>query len=186
VIAHRRLFAGIALREEERHACAAVAEALRRSGLAASYEDASKLHLTLAFLGNVAESRCEQMAETLRAAVAGVAAFQVVLDKTGAFPSERRPRVVYAGARDQGVAYRSLTCGVREAYAGLGFAFDGDPVAHVTLARVKTASRALPLVDFAPIPVRIDEVRLFESLFDKAANTSRYETVARAALTLSS
>ena len=178
MIAQRRLFAGIALREEERRACAAVAEALRRCGFAASYEDAKKLHLTLAFLGNVPEARCEQMAETLRTAVAGVAAFQILLDKTGAFPHERRPRVVYAGSRDQGAAYRSLARGVRETYAGLGFAFDGDPVAHVTLARVKNASRPLPVVEFAAIPVRIDEVRLFESLFDKAANTSRHETLA--------
>lgn len=186
MIAHRRLFAGIALREEERRACAAASDALRRCGFAASYEDANKLHLTLAFLGNVPESRCEQMAETLRAAVAGVAVFQIVLDKIGAFPHERRPRVVYAGARDQGAAYRSLARGVREAYAGLGFAFDGDPVAHVTLARVKNASRALPLVEFGPIPVRIDEVRLFESIFDKAANTSRHQTLASVALNMSS
>ncbi len=173
------------MHEEERLACAAAAGALRRCGFAARYEEASKLHLTLAFLGNVPESRCEEMSEALRAAVAGVAPFGIVLDKAGAFPHERSPRVIYAGARDQGSAYRALARRVREAYADRGFAFDVDSVAHVTLARVKGGGRPLPLLEFAPIPILVADVRLFESLFDKTANTSRYETVARVALTMS-
>lgn len=174
----RRLFAGIALLEDERRACADAGGELRRSGFVAKYEDAAKLHLTLAFLGNVSEPRVEEMRETLRAAVAGVAAFRIVLDKAGAFPHERKPRVVYLGARDRAAEFRSLANAVRAAYAARGFAFDGDPVAHVTIARVKGgSSRPLPLVALAPIPLRVDEVRLFESCFEKRANTSRYETL---------
>ncbi len=180
--ATRRLFAGIALREAERRACAAVAAELQRCGFAATYEDERKFHLTLAFLGNVPEAQCAQMVEALGDAVTGLAPFEIVLDKAGAFPHERNPRVVYAGARDQGAAFRSLARAVRAAYADRGFVFDADPLAHVTLARLKNPRRPLPILEFAPIPIRVDGVRLFESLFDKAANTSRYETLSAARL----
>ena len=180
--ATRRLFAGIALREPERRACTAVIDELRRCGIAAKYEDERKLHVTLAFLGNVAEAQSRQTLEALRAAVASLAPFEIVLNKVGAFPHERKPRVVYVGARDQGAAYRSLASAVRTAFARLGFVFDGDPVAHVTLARIKNPSRPLPMLDVASIPIRVDAVQLFESLFDKTAKTSRYETVSSAPL----
>ena len=55
-------------------------------------------------------------------------------------------------------------------------------MAHVTIARVKSPERALPLVEFAPVTVEVDEIALLESVFDKAANSSRYEIVERAPL----
>ena len=182
----RRLFAGIALESNERAACAAVGDALRRCGFAATYEHAEKLHVTLAFLGNVAASRGDEIVRRLDEAVAAVAPLTIVLDKLGAFPHERKPRAVYVGARDQGPAFRTLAHEVRHAYVDAGFNFGDDPVAHVTIARVKSAVHALPLVDFAPIPVHVADVCLFESHFDTAANTSRYEILARVALTPSS
>lgn len=180
--AHRRLFAGIALAAGARRACTSVAEALRGRGFAAVYEDAAKLHLTLAFLGNMPESRCDEMARRLRMAAAGVAPFGIVLDRLGAFPHERKPRVVYVGARDQGAAFRGLARAVRAAYAAGGFVFHDDPVAHVTIARVKAPAQVLPMVEVSPIPIAAGEIHLFESRYDKAANTSRYETLTCAAL----
>jgi 2'-5' RNA ligase len=107
---------------------------------------------------------------------------RVTLDKLGAFPHERRPRVVYIGARDQGALFRTLAANVRDAYAALGFDFNNDPVAHVTIARVKESKRPLPLVEFGPIAVDIRELSLFESLPDPAHRTSRYQLITRAPL----
>lgn len=178
----RRLFAGIALQSNERSACAAVGNELRRCGFAAAFEAPEKLHLTLAFLGNVAAARSDEMVACLRAAVAGIAPFTIVLDKLGAFPHERKPRVVYVGAREQGAAFRTLARAVRSAYVAAGFNFTGDPVAHVTIARVKSAPRALPSLEFAPIPVHVADVSLFESHFDASANTTHYVVLSGATL----
>lgn len=116
----RRLFAGIDLDDAAASACAAVSERLRQTGFDARYEPPDKLHVTLAFLGNVVESRYEAVASALPAAAAGAASFVVSLDKLGAFPHERKPRVVYIGAREQGAAYRALAASVRAAYAAIG------------------------------------------------------------------
>jgi RNA 2',3'-cyclic 3'-phosphodiesterase len=169
---------GVELDAEARAACAAVAEALGKTGFAAKYEAPEKLHATLAFLGNVDASRYDEIASALVSAAAGAAPFAVTLDKLGAFPHERRPRVVYVGSREQGPAFRSLGQNVRGVYAALGFSFDEDAVAHVTIARVKESKRPLPLVEFAPIELEIQRIALFESLFDRERKTSRYEIAA--------
>lgn len=180
--AARRLFVGIALDEPARAACAAAIDALRRTGLVARFEEVDKLHVTLAFLGNVDVSRSSGVEAAMEAAVRGHAPFEVTLDKIGAFPHERRPRIVYVGAREQGAPFRELAGAVRAEYARLGFSFEDDSVVHVTVARIKEPRRPLPLVDVPPARLAIRELALFESLFDKEANTSRYEVRARAAL----
>ncbi len=178
----RRLFAGIQLDDLTRAACATAGAQLERTGFLARYEAADKLHVTLAFLGNVSQSRYDAVVAALDGAAAGNSVLELTLDKLGAFPHERRPRVVYIGAREQGAPFRALARSVREAYAALGFRFDDDPVAHVTIARVKEPQRPLPTIKLAPIALRADSLSLFESLFDAKAKTSRYEVRSRVPL----
>lgn len=174
---NRRLFAGIALDDAVRSRCAGVAGALRRTGFDAKYEPAEKYHVTLAFLGNVAPQRLDEVAAALRTVARASVPFELAFDRLGGFPHERRPRVVVLTARSQGSAYRELAVRAHGAYAALGFSFKEDPVAHVTIARVKAPKRPLPLLDFAPIVARIGALTLFESIPDPARNTSRYEAI---------
>ncbi len=171
----RRLFVAIQLNDESRAACASVSEGLERSGFAAKYEPAEKLHVTLAFLGNVGGHHFEAIASALDGVGAQNAPFALTLDRIGAFPHERKPRIVYVGAREQGLPFRKLAQSVRGSYAALGFQFDEDPVAHVTIARVKDPRAPLRSVDFPPISLEVRALSLFESLFDQKTNTSRYE-----------
>jgi RNA 2',3'-cyclic 3'-phosphodiesterase len=174
-----RLFVGIILSEPARTACANAAQRLRAAGFDAKYEDPNKLHVTLAFLGNVDWSRSDEIATAMRRAAEQCSSFELLLDKLGAFPHERRPRVVYVGSRQQGVAFRTLAAAIRDAYRNLGFAFDDDAVAHVTIARAKRARRPLPQIEVASAPLAVANVALFESTFEPEKNTSRYEIIAR-------
>jgi RNA 2',3'-cyclic 3'-phosphodiesterase len=178
----RRLFVGIDLDETARAACAAVSAELRKTGFGAKYESPEKLHVTLAFLGFVEPASVAAIVSQLASSALRCAPSAVTLDKLGAFPHERRPRVVYIGAREQGASFRALAAGVRNGYAAHGFDFTNDPVAHVTVARVKESTRALPLLEFKPISLQIRRLVLFESLPDPAHETSRYEVLASAQL----
>ncbi|HEY1881865.1 MAG TPA: RNA 2',3'-cyclic phosphodiesterase [Candidatus Cybelea sp.] len=178
----RRLFIGIELDDDARARCEAVADALSATGFAARFEAPEKLHVTLAFLGNVEAAHYAAIDAALGESAKRCAPFTLHLDKAGAFPNERRPRVVYVGAREQGEAYRHLAAAVQGAYAALGFTFEEDPVAHVTIARVKEASRPLPLIEVTPFTLEVRTISLFESIFDAKANTSRYEVPHRAPL----
>src|SRR5581483_9270944 len=106
---------------------------------------------TLAFLGFVEPPRVEDAALALDGVAAATAPFALRLDKLGAFPHERKARVVYIGARAPGGAFRALAARVRAAYEVLGFSFPHDAVAHVTIARAKPPFQPLPACELSPI-----------------------------------
>ena len=135
-----RLFAGIELDTTVRDACARVQDRLRAANFEARYEPPEKLHVTLAFLGRVDGAQLPEVESVLDNVATAHYAIELTLDKLGAFPHERRPRVIYVGSRAQGAAFRELAVALRERYAAMGFSFDEDVVAHVTIARVKGGS----------------------------------------------
>ncbi|MBV9277973.1 MAG: hypothetical protein JOZ97_07030, partial [Candidatus Eremiobacteraeota bacterium] len=107
--------------------------------------------------------------------------FRLRFDRIAGFPHERRPRVVWIGCHKQPAAYGELTRSLQSAYAEFGFSFKDDPVAHVTIARIKEARRPLPSIDgFEPIDAGVNALTLFESL--PAGGTTRYEARAQAPL----
>jgi RNA 2',3'-cyclic 3'-phosphodiesterase len=177
-----RLFAGIELDQPTRDACAHVQDRLRSAGLDAAYEPAAKLHITLAFLGRVDEAQLNDVTGTLDQVASQHSSFELTLDKLGAFPHERRPRVIFVGSRAQGAPFRALATALREGYTSLGFSFDDDIVAHVTIARIKGgAHRPVPMLDVASQRLRVTRLALFESLPDK--RTTRYVVRHASALT---
>lgn len=168
-----RLFAGIDLDRTTRDACVHVQDRLRAASFDGRYEPREKLHVTLAFLGRVDEAHLADVEGILDDVAAHHSGFQLTLDKLGAFPHERRPRIAFVGSRSQGAAFRNLATALRERYAAMGFSFEDDVVAHVTIARVKGGSaRPLPLLEIAPMRLRVAQLTLFESLRDK--QTTRY------------
>lgn len=175
-----KLFAGIELDKRVREQCASVAARLEAHGLDARFEPADKLHITLAFLGWVDPERVESIRDALYAGANAAAPFTLTLDTLGAFPHERRPKIVWIGSRDQGAPYRRAAYGTRAAFEQAGFAFDKDAVAHVTIARVKGGRAHLPMLEVKPMHVHVTEVALFESL--PAGPTTRYEVRYRAPL----
>jgi RNA 2',3'-cyclic 3'-phosphodiesterase len=180
----KRYFAGVELDNASRSASASVTTRLCATGFPADFEGADKLHLTLAFLGNVADERFGELNGALERAAVGISSFDLTLDRLGAFPHERSPRIVYIGARQQGAGFRNAAGIVRAEYARLGFVFKDDAVAHVTIARVKgnAPTGPAPALDVEPITIAVAEIVLFESTFDPSKRTSRYEIAARALL----
>jgi 2'-5' RNA ligase len=180
-VSHRpKLFAGIELDKRVRAQCAKVSARLFAQGIDARFEPPEKLHITVAFLGWVDPEQLGSIQDALDLAAGGVRPFTLTLDTLGAFPHERRPKIVWIGSRDQGAAYRALASGARRAYEPLGFNFDKDAVAHVTLARIKGGRAHLPMLEIAPMHLHVTDLALFESL--PAGPTTRYEVRHRAPL----
>lgn len=175
-----KLFVGIDLDERTRARCAEVASRLEAQGLRARFEPAEKLHITLAFLGWVDAEQVEAVRDVMRTVAAKTARFRLTLDKLGAFPHERNPHIVWIGAREQGAAFRDLARATRERYSEIGFRFDKDAIAHVSIARIKEQHVHLPLLDVKPMRLSANELTLFESF--PAGRTTRYEVRERARL----
>jgi len=176
-----KLFVGIELDDAVRSTCASIAERLNARGLVARYERTEKLHVTLAFLGWVDPEMVGPITSAMETVALQQHSFTLRLDRVGAFPHERKPRVVWVGSHEQGKTFREVAHALRIAYEDLGFPFDKDAVAHVTIARVKEPRRPLPMLDaIEPVEQRVESLALFDSIPDKG--TTRYEVLKRAPL----
>ncbi len=97
-----------------------------------------QLHITLKFLGEIAETQVAGIAAALAEAARRAAPFSLRLAALGAFPSHGRPRVLCCGVADAGGACAALAARVDAAFEALGFAPEARPfAAHVTLARAR-------------------------------------------------
>lgn len=170
----RRLFAALvpppAVREETRRAAGHLRRAVPR--LRARFADPDATHLTLAFLGQVEEVDVPAVA----LAVSGVARtsrrFTAHTDGLGAFPTERRPSVLWLGLDDEAGAMAALHRDLAEALGPVaGGPDDKRFVPHLTLARVRTlrgvdaTTVRDALAGFAPTRAAwaVEELVLFQS-----------------------
>jgi len=189
-----RLFVGVELpstvRSETETAVTQLRSRLGRisPGLDARWVESDKLHVTLWFLGEVAEERLP----TVMAAVDKpfqTAAFSLRLARFGAFPPSGPPRVIWMGIPEGGAELRSVNAEISERLAPLGFEADRKVyTAHLTVARVRdprsARGRALrDALDAAPsavAPFTVTAVTVFRSHLSPKG--SQYEVVLRVPL----
>jgi 2'-5' RNA ligase len=98
------------------------------------------LHITLAFLGDVRNRDLNELCRAVAAAAEPCARFELEVRGLGAFPSPRKPRVVWAGATASDLAgLHELRTAVVQAATAVGYRSD-DPRfhPHLTLGRIKS------------------------------------------------
>ena len=99
------------------------------------------IHLTLRFLGDIAEERVEALGTMLQDVAAGVTPFALDARGIGAFPDPRAPRVIWLGLQgtpEATAALRRMQAKIEDGVAGLGFPRESRAfTAHLTLARVR-------------------------------------------------
>ena len=141
-----RLFVAVELPESAKSGLGKVIDALNTSDIPGIRTVRSEgIHLTLKFLGDVDADRVEAVTEALSKAVAGHAPFRLELGEVGAFPTLRRPRVLWVGINGDTEALASLQSDIEAALEAAGFAGDDrgyNP--HLTLARLRPSIRYGP------------------------------------------
>lgn len=130
-------------------------------GIAAVRPSAAEgIHLTLHFLGSIAPALVDHLAERIGPLAAGQPGFDVEVRGVGAFPSVRRPRVLYAGLeRAQSAPLIGLQAGIGPALLEAGLAVEARPFTpHLTLGRARR-------------PVKPDEARALEGWHERWARS---------------
>ena len=179
----RRMFVAMPLPDAVRSAIATEVESVRKRLPAASWLKRHSLHLTLAFLGDVASSTTGALVTALEAALRGLEAPQVRMENVSAFPDERRARVVILTLSESDelgvVAERT-----RRALDDVAVEYDRKPFhAHVTLARPRDRWSATDIdalrsaLQLSDENVTLDRVVLYESRLAKSGATHLPEKV---------
>lgn len=136
-----RLFAALPIPEPGRSEFAAVLAAARASGWPVRWVRDDLAHITLKFFGEVSPERLEVIAEAVQGAAAGADPILLRLESLGAFPTFRRPRIVWLGV-DAPASLELLKDRVERFAEGIGFPPEGVPFRpHVTLGRVREGQR---------------------------------------------
>lgn len=185
-----RLFVAIDLDEDARQAIGAeqkrIAKAIDDDRSALKWIDPAQMHLTLAFLGEIADRAAPPLVDAMSAAL-DVAPFVAVFQHLGVFPTSRAPRVLWLGVTQGARELATVQRTVADRLRPLAAALDERPFhAHLTLARWRTsrprdATRALSC-DRHTIVARtaIDRVTLYRSRLSTSGPS--YTPLARATL----
>jgi 2'-5' RNA ligase len=134
---------------------------------------AHNIHLTLKFLGDVSLANMEVLKKILESETGKHTPFEISVGELGAFPSARRPRVIWIGVQapqDMNILQR----GIETEMAGLGYApEDREFSPHLTLGRVSRNATSQELKKIGDVlatykvgylgATRVSEVNLFRS-----------------------
>lgn len=104
-------------------------------------------HLTLMFLGEIGPDEVDVACETSRRVASQAKPFVARVGGWGAFPSDERPKVLWAGLVTGADELSGLAASLRRELVGAGFAAESRPFhPHLTLARVNDAREGSRLV----------------------------------------
>ena len=139
-----RSFVAVETSTEVQESAARLVQQLQLIGADVKWVESPNMHLTLQFLGDVAEGKIPAITEALRKAAADCKPFQVEIRGAGAFPSWRRPNVFWLGVGQGAALLAELAQKVQRALEPLGFRPENRPFhGHLTLGRVRRAGPGL-------------------------------------------
>ena len=184
-----RTFICIELSAAERERLAVAVGLVRRHRARVSWVAPTNLHLTLAFLGDVDETRVPDAIAAVERATEGRGPIELRLGDPGAFPSLARPRVLWVGVEGDTPSLEALQTAVAREVEAARLPHDAKPFRpHLTLGRVKDArdpalaatTAELELAATAGPPFVVDEVVVMRSDLDPKG--ARHTPLARVAL----
>lgn len=134
-----RAFVAIELDRELQEGLGRVQQRLKRvAGAGVRWVRPEAIHLTLKFLGDVETARLAQVCDAMGQAAGRARPFRLRLGAVGAFPSLRRPRVLWAGVEGDLDALQLVQGELDAALQVVGFPREERPfVPHLTLGRVR-------------------------------------------------
>lgn len=137
-----RLFVAVNLPDAVRRSLEQAGAPLSAAAPSVRWLQPDNFHITLKFLGWVADERLMDVRSALDAAAVRCPPFEMTLRAAGAFPNFRRPRVYWVGVEDDG-SLAQLQLEAERAIAPLGFPTEARPFRpHITIGRVSKAPAA--------------------------------------------
>lgn len=191
-----RLFIAVPLPEDAIALVDRTVETLRREPWPVKWSDSHNAHITLHFLGEVDPASAEVLRLALGAPIAAQDAFDLRTADLGAFPTIRKPRVLWLGLWGPVHRLETLHATIGTTLEHLEFSLDEREFRpHITLGRVRadnargqTLAQAIrtrfeamaargEVTSKRPVSIPVREVHLVRShLSPKGA---RYEVIAR-------
>lgn len=170
-----RCFIAIDISADVREAIGNVVGKVRTISKGIRWIPPENIHITLKFLGDVKEDRIQEIERLLLQLCVKYSPFTVNVSGMGAFPSLKRPNVLWVGINDS-AELRNIYQDIEKAMSTAGFKEEGRKFSpHLTIARVKdTRGIEQVIKEFATFrdaifgSIYIEEVLLMKSVLKPA------------------
>ena len=180
-----RTFIGIFPPSEIQSAIAAIQSTVKTENSPVRWESQSKFHITVKFLGDVAEKQLHQLHPLLDTSAETIPPFEITLFRVGCFPSVHSPKIVWIGSPENSNP-EIVHCfnAVEEACAKAGFKKDERAFhPHITLGRVKgkiseNLIKTIENTTFEPLKFPCTELLVMKSNLSPSGSTySKQRTI---------
>ncbi len=165
-----RLFIAFPLQKEVAEKLGEIIALLKNQGGRVKWVTSQNIHLTARFLGDTDERLVERLTALIDDTAAKYDSVDSMIDRLGAFPNLVRPRVIWAGLRDNTEVLAKVARELELSVRKLRFKPEKRGFnAHLTLGRVKDTSGVGDLTAYMQdfnleeIPLTFDRLTLFKS-----------------------
>lgn len=135
-----RTFIAIEISEDIRSILGQIQSHLKYSGADVKWVAPNNIHLTLKFLGEISENKCEEIKSILDKIGAASKPFEISVKDIGAFPKIEYPRVIWVGLDKGAKEAAALAAEIDEELSKMGFEKESRPfAAHLTIGRVRSS-----------------------------------------------
>jgi 2'-5' RNA ligase len=132
-----RIFVAVELPADVRKKIGELIDQLKSAGATVKWVEEQNLHLTLKFIGEVADKEIDRWLGSIEEKVGGTGAFEIKLEGMGTFPEGKQPRVVWVGVSQGQDKLENLARWLDEK----------EFVSHATIGRIKTHKGVDKLVE---------------------------------------
>ena len=144
-----------------------------------------QMHLTLKFIGDTPDEDIQKISDAMQTLSQRHKPFVMRFDRTGLFGSNRSPRVMWLGMKDEPQALYDLANDVLDTFDGIGYPRDRQNfVPHVTLCRIKRLIdkdfflQLYDAIEQKPyIDIKVNEFSFLQSFLNP--DGARYKTLRR-------
>jgi len=146
-MARIRCFIGVDIGDEIRRKATALQQQLSKTGARVKWVAPESMHVTLLFLGEVDERDILSVCKAVESGAKREPAFPLRVSGAGAFPTIRRPKVIWAGITDGAAPLRRLYDSLETKLLDLGLYRKEERgyAPHLTLGRVKNEADGFAL-----------------------------------------
>jgi len=143
VMTRIRTFIGVDVGKSIRDRLIALQGTLGQAGTDVKWVEPANLHVTLLFLGEVEDRQVAKICAMVAETTANHQSFRLSVEGAGAFPTPRRPRILWAGIGDGADALVALHDDLETPLTKLGYRREGRRYKpHVTLGRIRSTAPA--------------------------------------------
>lgn len=132
------------------------------------WEDSSKLHLTLRFLGDIDEDKIQQLTFTLERLKLDFDSIKFTANSVGFFPNPKYPNVVFIGLDEDGSNSSKLVEFIDKIIFNFGVKPEKRFIPHITLGRFRKDKRVKIEqeinIQVEPIEIEFDSFYLMQSI----------------------